>query len=77
MATFVVRLGSLSRSLARRFSLNGAPRANKRAQMRTLLRLDKLGVTGSSPVPPMFFPAGSEYSLLPWLTGSISQVMVN
>jgi hypothetical protein len=53
MATLEVRSGSLKRSLGAAFPHNHAPQANLREQARTLRCLDKLGVTGSSPVPPI------------------------
>src|SRR5215208_6604540 len=53
MATLDVRSGSLNRSLARGIALNHAPSANASEPARTLPRIDKLGVTGSSPVPPI------------------------
>jgi hypothetical protein len=45
--------GSLVRSLEPQIWLNGAVRPNASERVRTLRRLDKLGVTGSSPVPPI------------------------
>jgi hypothetical protein len=38
--------------------------------------LDKLGVTGSSPVPPIHFPAKRLHALPSLLTESVSQVLV-
>jgi hypothetical protein len=52
MATLGVRSRSLKRSLALRIPLNHAPSANRSEPTRTPVRVDKLGVTGSSPVPP-------------------------
>ncbi len=55
MATLGVRSRSPERSLGRRMRLNDAMGPKVRAQDRTLLRVDKLGVTGSSPVLPTSF----------------------
>jgi hypothetical protein len=52
MARIVVRSGSGNRSLDARIPLNRPLEANGRGLPRTLRRVDKLGVTGSSPVPP-------------------------
>jgi len=48
MATLIVRSRSLSRSLATCSWLNNALLANVGEPPRTLLQLDKLGVTGST-----------------------------
>jgi len=53
MATLIVRSRSLSPSLATCSWLNKALLANVGEPPRTLLRLDKLAVTGSSPVAPI------------------------
>jgi hypothetical protein len=54
MARIGVRSGSLVRSLDLEIWLNDAVWPNRRERVRTLLRFDKLGVTGSSPVPPTY-----------------------
>src|SRR5204863_114141 len=61
MATLGVRSRSLKRSLAHTIWLYDTVWANVRAPLRTLLHLDKLGVTGSSPVRPP--PARSPLTL--------------
>jgi len=53
MATLGVRSRSLTRSLVGEFRATVPLRPNRDALIRTLLRIDKLGVTGSSPVPPI------------------------
>jgi hypothetical protein len=62
MATLGVRSRSLTRSLAEWF--------------RSTKRLDKLWVTGSSPVPPINSPAKRMHALPELLTDSVSQVLV-
>jgi len=52
MATLDVRSRAAKCSLAASFPLNQALCPNISEPTRTLLRVDKLGVTGSSPVPP-------------------------
>jgi hypothetical protein len=52
MATFGVRSRSLKRSLAPVIPLNHALSANHSEPSEQPLRVDKLGVIGSSPVPP-------------------------
>jgi hypothetical protein len=42
----------------------------------SMRRVDKLGVTGSSPVPPMIFPAKRLHASSVLLTKTVSQVLV-
>jgi hypothetical protein len=63
MARIGVRSGSLNRSLDHQIRLNDGGWPNLRERMRTLLRVDKLGVTGSSPVPPIKIPAKRRIAL--------------
>jgi hypothetical protein len=53
VVTLGVRSGSVSNERSGRDRLNGAERAHGSDGRERLPRLDKLGVTGSSPVPPI------------------------
>ena len=56
MARISVRSGSLERSVAGRIPLSHCRLPHRCELARTLPRIDKLGVTGSSPVPPIEKP---------------------
>jgi hypothetical protein len=58
MARISVRLRSLDRSLVLQIWRNDAVWPNSSERVRTPLRVDKLGVTGSSPVPPILTLGG-------------------